>query len=89
MASQGLNDIRNLLLLLELLVVLLIPSVMTNNIGVANIQQSNSYFFIAQNLVLGFVAITAIMLIIQLIITFVGVNQSSKKNSAYRNSNEM
>ena len=83
--SSDLGDIRNLLILLEILVTLLIPSVMTNNIGVANISSTSSSFSTAQNIVLAFVAITVIMLIIQLVIIFVGINQGNVKNIAYRN----
>jgi hypothetical protein len=57
---------------------------MTNNIWVANIQQSNSSYKTAQNIVLAFVAMTVILLIIQLIIIFVGVNQTNLKHTSYR-----
>lgn len=58
---------------------------MTNNIGVANIQQQNSNYKTAQNIVIAFVAMTVILLVIQLIIIFVGVNQTNLKHIAYRN----
>ena len=82
--GEALSDVRNTLLLLEILVTLLVPAVMTINIGVGNIYPSNRFYSFSQNLVIGVVSVIVIMLLIQLIVVFVGINQSNMKNTAYR-----